>query len=465
MDFVNRRAELKYLNEKYKKRESQLIVIYGKRRVGKTELAKQFAADKRHIYFMADRASEVDQLRQISERIGDFYRDSFVAERGFANWHQVFEYLAAKRGRLLLIVDEFPYLASANPAISSVFQKGWDEKLKGTNIYLILMGSSIAMMESEVLAAKAPLYGRRTGQFLVEPMGFNHAKEFFPKKSFSEQFEFYSVLGGVPAYLLHFDPKKSLVVNIRNHIISKGEVLYEEPEFILKEELREPRSYFSILRSISLGKTKLSEILNETGLAKNILIKYLSVLIELGVVVREVPVTEKQPAKSKRGIYKITDPFFKFWFEYVFANRSYIEEGRQDYVLGKIRANFNQHASGVYEQEAATWLREHLASRHPKLEIIKTGRWWSKSCEIDVVGLNENGSAAIFAEARWTSKPIGKNVLEDLFKKVEVFEAEQGEVKVKRYALFSRNGFTDSLKELAQERKGTILFEGCTPLY
>ncbi|MCL6473411.1 MAG: ATP-binding protein [Firmicutes bacterium] len=464
MAFINRLNELGYLNDKYRARGSQLIVIYGKRRVGKTELAKQFALDKPYIYFMADRASELDQLRQVSERIGDFYRDSFVAERGFVNWHQVFDYLASKRKRLLLIIDEFPYLASANPAVSSVFQKGWDEKLKSTNIYLILMGSSVAMMESEVLATKAPLYGRRTGQLLVEPMRFHHAKEFFPKKSFSEQFEFYSVLGGVPAYLLHFDPKKSLVANIRNHIISKGEVLYEEPEFILKEELREPRSYFSILRAISLGKAKLSEIMNETGFVKNVLIKYLSVLIELGIVVREVPITEKQPAKSKRGIYKITDPFFKFWFEYVFANRSYIEEGRQDYVLGKIRASFNQHVSEVYEQEAAIWLREHLASRHPKLEIIKTGRWWSKSCEIDVVGLNEDNSTAIFAEAKWTSKPVGMNVLEDLLKKVEIFESEQGEAKVKRYALFSQNGFTDSLKKLARERKDVILFEGCKPI-
>jgi len=463
--FINRLNELDYLNKKYRTRGSQLIVIYGKRRVGKTELAKKFAADKPHIYFMADRASELDQLRQVSERIGDFYHDGFISERGFANWYQVFDYLATKRERLLFIVDEFPYLASANPAVSSVFQKGWDEKLKSTNIYLILMGSSIAMMESEVLAAKAPLYGRRTGQLLIEPMRFNHAKEFFPKKPLNEQFEFYSVLGGVPAYLLHFDPKKSLVANIRNRIISKGEVLYEEPEFILKEELREPRSYFSILRAISLGKTKLGEIMNETGFAKNVLIKYLSVLIGLGIVVREVPVTEKQPAKSKRGIYKITDPFFKFWFEYVFANRSYIEEDRQDYVLGKIRASFNRHASGVYEQEAAIWLREHLVSSHPKLEIIKTGRWWSKSSEIDVVGLSEDGGAAVFAEAKWTSKPVGKNILEDLFKKVEIFEAEQGEAKVKRYALFSRNGFTDNLKELARERKDIILFEGCTPLF
>ncbi len=210
-----------------------------------------------------------------------------------------------------LFIDKYefvlsgPLLIEANKAVPSLFQKGWDEELKDSRIFLILLGSSIGMMETEVLGYKSPFFGRRTGQLLIEPLDFWHTRKFFPKKTIDEAVAIYATLGGTPAYLLRFDPSTDYWANVRNNMLTTESYLFAEPEFILREELREPRNYFSILRAISMGKTKMSEIINETGFEKNVVGKYLSVLAELRIIRMEVSVTEKSYEKSKKGSYRV----------------------------------------------------------------------------------------------------------------------------------------------------------------
>ena len=264
MRFINRGSELLSLNENWKKDKPQLIVIYGKRRVGKTELSIHFAQSKPHIYFLCDRTSMYKQLQKFTRMIAKYFKDEFLPSDGFKDWIEAFKYIVHKNEKIIVIIDEFPYLAETDKAIPSIFQKIWDLYLKDSKIYLVLQGSSIAMMEKTLLVYKAPLYGRRTGQLLLKPFQFKEVMEMFPDKSFEEVLSLYSIVGGTPLYLNKFIGKGYVEV-VKNEILQKGQPLYEEVEFLLREELKEPRNYFVILEALSLGKRKLSEIINETG--------------------------------------------------------------------------------------------------------------------------------------------------------------------------------------------------------
>ena len=290
MRFVNRESEVKFLNEKWLEESAQLIIIYGKRRVGKTEISIQFTKDKPHIYFLCERISERKQLSKFTAAVGEYFKDEFLPAEGFKDWETAFKYISNRKEKLVIIIDEFPYLVETAPAIPSTFQKAWDLYLKNSKVYLILSGSSISMMEETALFHKSPLYGRRTGQFLIKPFRFKEAKDVFPGKNFEEILSIYSIVGGTLLYLNKFRNKDYLDV-VKKEILKKGQPLYEEVEFLLREELREPRNYFVILEALSLGKHKLSEIINETGFDKSTVSRYISILDSLQITKKETPIT------------------------------------------------------------------------------------------------------------------------------------------------------------------------------
>ena len=453
MEFIDRDRELTFLRDAFEKDRAQFIVIYGKRRVGKTELVKQFFKGIPHIYFLADKTSQREQLRGISEKVGLLFGDEFVLSRGFGNWQEFFRYLKTKNDRIVIAIDEFPFLIDANSAIPSIFQKGWDEELKETNVFLILLGSSIGMMETDVLGYTSPLFGRRTGQILVTPLGFQEAGQFHPQCPGEDFLYYYATLGGTPAYLLQFEKRSNYFANVENHILRKESYLWAEPEFILREELREPRHYFAILRAMSMGKTRAGEIINETGLEKNVVGKYLSILTDLRIVRREVPITEKSSEKSKKGMYVIDDNFFRFWFSFVFPNRSFLEEGETAYVIEhKIKPRIDLFASHAFEEVCRSFVKKGLPNG---LKFPSVGRWWTKQTEIDIVALSDDGRDVLFGEAKWSTRKVGVDVLVDLKKKARLFEwGDAG--RQEWYALFSRKGFTEDLRALA-EQEGVFL--------
>ncbi|MFH1618523.1 MAG: ATP-binding protein [bacterium] len=454
MGFINREKELNFLQEKWAEKRSQLMIIYGKRRVGKTELIKHFLKGKPAVYFLGDRRSSSEQLKELGALVGGHFGDSILAERGFSGWLEVFRYLGQKiESPFVLVVDEYPYLVESDKSVSSVFQKGWDEYLKDKPVFLILCGSSVAMMESEALVYKAPLYGRRTGQLLLKPLSFEDSRRFFPRKSFSEFLEIFTVAGGLPAYLLRMDTESPLEANIKKRVFPPGEFLHNEMEFILKEELREPRNYLSILKAVSLGKRKFGEIANETGLEKNVLTKYLNVLERLLLLEKEVPVTEENPAKSKKGLYRVDDNFARFWFRYVFPYKSELEIGLFDGVLAKFRESFPMLESQVYERICADISWKHRDRIFP---FRKLGRWWDKNTEIDIVGLNSETGQILFGEAKWTNKPVGFDVYQQLRSKAAAVNWGAPDRR-EYYALFSKSGFTEELKNIA-EKEPLFLF-------
>jgi AAA+ ATPase superfamily predicted ATPase len=454
MRFVDRRQELEILEDFHGKAAFQFVPIYGRRRIGKTRLIQEFLRDKAGVYFLAESVAEGEQLRNLGREAGRFFGDT-LAGRGFDDWHQFFEYLRGRvKKRTVLVIDEFPYLVHANRAIASVFQKGIDEQLRHTNVLLVLMGSSVGMMEREVLFYKAPLYGRRTGSLEIKEMAFGCLAEFFPGKRMDELVAFFGMVGTIPAYLEKLDPRKDVFSNIEEIVLKKGTFLQSEVEFILRQELREPRNYFVILRSIAQGKRKLAEIVNDTGFEKSLLSRYLEILRSLRLVDKEVPVTEKQVEKSKSGLYRIHDRFFEFWFKYVFPNRSRLEIGRTREVLGLIRRNFDQHLSLAFEDVC----RQHCLElmRRGRMRFSSIGRWWHRGEEIDIVALDEESGDIYFGEVRWSKKPVGIDVMEDLGRKAALVDWKPGKRK-ERFMLFSRTGFTAAAVERAR-REGIALY-------
>lgn len=453
MDFIDREKELAFLEEKWEEPKAQLIVLWGKRRVGKTELVKQFIKDKPYVYFLSESTSETEQLKRFSLSVGRFFKEPLLETRGFAGWEESFRYIKDKDQKFVLVIDEFPYLIQSNPAIPSLFQKAWDEYWSRSNIYLILLGSSISMMETEVLGYRAPLYGRRSGQWRLEPMTFDSVSNFRKGKSFEDRLMHYSLAGGIPAYWLQFSDEKDFFENLKDRVLKKGEMLYDETEFILREELREPRYYFALLQAIAQGKRKLSEIVNATGITQPMANKYLGVLSDLRIVERELPVTEEKPLKSKKGLYRIRDEFFHFWFKFIFPRRSELEMGRVDEVLSSIREGMPQHLSSVYEKVAIELLWKHMDRFFPFTYI---GRWWDRNEEIDIVGINGDLNSILFGEVKWSERPIGIDIYGALKEKSHKVKWG-GKGRKEYFCLFNKKGYTDAMVEIAK-KEGVVLF-------
>ena len=441
------------MNEKWETKTSQLFVIYGKRRVGKTELVKQFLQDKPAIYFLADKRNHGDQLKELGRVIGNYFDDKILTKNGFQNWIEFFEYISNKGNKQLVVaIDEYPYLVETDDAISSIFQKGWDQYLKNSKVFFVLLGSSIAMMESETLIHESPLFGRRTGQLLVEPMTFVNSWKFFPKKSFDDFMSVYSITDGMPSYLLQIDGGKTIKENIEKKIFSHTEFLYNEVEFMLREELREPKNYLAILKAISWGKRKFGEIVNDTGLGKNVITKYLNTLERLRLIEKEIPVTENNSGKSRKGLYKISDNFFRFWFQYIFPFKSDLEIGRYAHVLDQFDRSFNVLESVVFEKVCQELIFDFENELFP---IERVGKWWEKEKEIDVVGISEREQKIVFGECKWSSKAVGTNILSDLQGKAKFVQWGKGKRK-EYFVLFSKSGFTLDMIKLAK-KEGTVV--------
>ncbi len=452
MTFINRHTELRALNEKWGDKKPHLFILYGKRRVGKTELIKQFIKDKPSLYFLADKRPESELLKELGRIAGDFFQDNFLKARGFGGWLDVFQYLKDKNKKLIFAVDEYPYLLDAGNATGTLFQNGWDAYLKNSPVFLILSGSSISMMESEALAYTSPLYGRRTGQILLQPLPFMESSKFFPGKSFDEQLQFFTVTGGMPAYLLEINPAATLKENIKEKIFNRTAFLHNEIEFLTKEEFREPKNYLSILKAIAMGKRKFSEIINETGMGKNVLTRYINTLEHLSLIEKETPVTEKNPEKSRKGLYRIADNFIRFWFQFVFPFKSDLEIGRFQEALRKVDENFKYQESLTYESVCSERLGELSGVLFP---FERIGKWWEREQEIDVVGLNQGTGDIVFGEAKWSEKQVGTDVFHALKKKADQV-LWQPQKRKEHFILFSKSGYTKDMRALAK-KEGVLL--------
>lgn len=453
MKFIDRKREMSTLEKEYN-RENSFVVLYGRRRTGKTTLIKEFIKDKNTFYFFADKQNESLQINRFKNQLAEHFKDEFLKKIEINDWDTIFDYFINKIGdeKFVLVIDEFQYLCLMNKGFSSAFQRIYDEKIADKNVMVILCGSLISMMYSEVLSYDSPLYGRRTAQIKLQPISFEYYKEFFDNKSKRELIEFYSITGGIPKYILEFDRNRNPLWNIENNIFNKDNFLYSEPKFLLQEEINDLSRYFSILNSIALGNTKLSSICSHLGLNSSSMTSYITKLIDLDILEKEVPVTENIE-NGKKGLYKIKDNYLKFWFSYVYPYQSYLEIENLSYPLEKIKNEFNLWVSKIYEDLARETILNNSEIPFP---IKKLGRWWNNNEEIDIVGLGDN--EIIFGECKWSSKKVGLSVLLSLKEKSKSVKWNNSSRK-EYFILFSKEGFSDDLISLSKKDKTIILSE------
>ena len=457
--FVNREQELNFLEEQYNSDFSALVVLYGRRRVGKTSLVQEFTKNKPFLYFLASEEAEPLNVRALKEQIAEYTKDALLAEARVDSWDILFQTLTKYIGerKLVLVLDEFQYLGKTNPAFASVFQRIWDTHLQKQNIMVILCGSLIRLVEAQALNCRSPLYGRRTGQIRLSQIDFQHYADFFPGLSYRELVEHYAVTGGTPKYIELFDKKAGLYAEINRLILRKQSLLFEEPVFLLQNEVSEVGSYFSIIKSIAAGNCRLGKICADLQVKETSMPKYLKTLIDLDILEREAPVTESDPAKSKMGRYRVKDNFLSFWFRFVYPEKTRLELGDTSYVLQKIQSNFiDNHVAYVYESVCLGELWR--LAEQGRVNISKAGRWWNNKQEIDLVGLDSGGSDIVFGECKYTSKPMDADTFYALLQKKEHVGWKKGSRK-ETFVLFSISGFTGRLSALAAERPDLILFE------
>lgn len=465
--FIGREQELSFLENKYNEKNSQLIVLYGRRRVGKTETLREFCKGKPHIFFSCTQSTDKIQLQKFSQQI---LRENIPARQyisEFAEWEQAFTAISELpygNRKKLIVIDEFPYMCKGNKSIPSILQNLWDSKLKDSNVMIILCGSAMSFIEKELLSEKNPLYGRATGIYKMKEMGFYDAIRFFPNYSEKDKVIVYAVLGGVPHYLNQFDPNLSIEANIKKNILTKGSILYSEVDFLLHQELRETPIYNSIIEAVALGNTKLNEISQKSLIEDTSKTSvYLKNLIELGIVEREFSVDAKLKEKSKgnRGTYRLTDNFFRFWYAFGFTNLSQLEDGDVEGVYEYlIKPHLQQFASVIFEDVCKEFVKKLQKENMLPFRYMKMGRWIGKTTirdknaesglriaetEIDLLGIGEHEKKYLVGECKFKNSPFNYSEYLNTITKLTSLKNRA----TFYYALFSLSGFDEKIIEEA----------------
>lgn len=455
---------MKILEDIWSANGASLFILYGRRRVGKTELINRFIGG-RGVYFLATTEGDRENIRSFKVIISKFLGDDSILKASFDDWHSFFSVLSssssfqarAMRSKIIIAIDEFPYLIDSNRAIPSIFQKIYDTILRQMNVMLILSGSSISMMENEVLSYKSPLYGRRTGQLRLSPLKFRHLAEFVDY-GFEDLCKTYFVFGGVPEYLLKLDPDLDFWGNVSRTMLSRGGPLYEEAEFLLRTEFREPKNYMLILKSISYGNHTLGEMCSYSSLDKSMVSKYLDVLMALGLITVEKPFGSND--KFKKRLYWISDQYLKFWFRYILQHKSEIESSHTEEVLSDIMDTFSSFAGEQFENLMKELLLDGILGR----SFSQASRWWGRNGtgkkgmdieEIDIVAYSETRGELLFAECKWTNSPVPKSLFQGLRAKSGALRKQYPGIKY-TYAVFSKSGFRGEYKEIGED---TILMD------
>ena len=453
--FIGRDKELNALEKLYKSDKFEFVVIYGRRRVGKTALINQFIGDKKSIYFMGIESNEKQNLENLSKSIIEF-SSGIQTETSFSSFQVAIEYAfkLAENERVILTIDEYPYVARSSKSLASTLQLLIDKYKDTSKLMLILCGSSMSYMEDHVLAYKAPLYGRRTAQMKIQPFDFEESCRYFRDLTDEDKALIYGIAGGTPQYLLQMSDKLSVEENIKNTYLNPMSFLYEEPVNLLKQEVREPAIYNAIITAIATGHSRMSEISSKVGEDTNVCSNYIKNLINLGIIQKETPYGEKA---SKKSIYSIEDNMFYFWYRFVLDNNSVIARGATDLVYKRIEPQLPNYMGRVFEEICKQYLWKQLLAGNMPIEFTSLGRWWGNDpiqksqAEIDIMG-EQDSETALFAECKWRNEKVDLDILETLIGRSKLFP-----YKKVHYYLFSKSGFTKGCMDKAKEMGNVTL--------
>ena len=457
--FYCREKELSKLDRRYNGNDFECIVIYGKRRVGKTALISEFCKDKPAVFFSALNSSAKENLEMLSRTIYEFKNpgaDSSTAPV-YRDFDDAFSEITrlSENDRLIFVIDEYPYLAKADNSVSSRLQHIIDHVWSKSKLFLILCGSSMSFIEYQVLGYESPLYGRRTAQFKIQALTYKEITAFNPSLSLEDQALLYGITGGIPHYINKLGVKNCIDNALLENLFDSSAYLFEEPENLLKQELREPATYNSIISAIAGGSSKLNEIATKSGIETGVCAKYIKVLLDLSIVKKKTPLTEKN---TKKTIYQIGDNFFRFWYRFVPMNMNAIISGRIEKTYpNTIRKYFSDYMGLIFEQMCKDYLLYYADDLPFTLSDI--GQWWGtdnaakKEVQIDIVSASSDSCEYIIGSCKYKNEKIGVDELELLRHYSSVF----GKGSRYHYYIFSKGGFTDSLRELGNKSEVTLL--------
>ncbi len=455
--FYCRETELLDLNRRYDEGNFECAIIYGRRRVGKTSLINEFCRDKPTVFFSALNATAGENVEALSHAIYEKeHKDSSNAPV-YTSFDAALAEITrmAQSERLVFVIDEYPYLAKADRSISSRLQHIIDHVWQKGQLFFILCGSSMSFMENQVLGYESPLYGRRTAQYKIGPLTYKEIQAFHPNLTSEEQALLYGITGGIPHYINKLDVKKSIDEALLNNLFHPSGYLYEEPENLLKQELREPAIYNSIISAVAAGSSHANEIATKVDVESGICAKYLKVLIDLGILKKETPITEKP---GKKTIYEICDNYFRFWYRFVPKNISAIATGRIAQIYEQaIKRYYPEYMGLVFEQICKEYLLRY-AENLPIL-LSEVGQWWGsdtknkKEVQIDIVGTPVEGKEYIIGSCKYRNEKIGTDELALLREYATVF----GRGAKYHYYIFSKGGFTDGLLQAAKNEEVTLV--------
>ena len=455
--FIGRDRELAELNKLYASDRFEFVVIYGRRRVGKTALISHFIDEKNAIYFMGVESNARQNLENFSKSIME-YHTGMETETSFVSFQAALEtvFQLSEKERLILAIDEYPYIARAEKSFASTLQMLIDQYKDRSKLMLILCGSSMSYMEDHVLSYKAPLYGRRTSQMKIQPFDFEETCRFFHDFSDEDKALLYGIVGGTPQYMLQIDHDLSIEENIKNTYLNPMSAFYEEPVNLLKQEVREPAIYNAIITAIATGASRMSEISGKVLENTNVCSSYIKNLIALGIINKETPYGEKE---SRKSIYVIEDNMFRFWYRFVPDNNSIIARGASELAYKRVEPHLSDYMGSVFEEICKQYLWKLLLTERSPVLFTSLGRWWGndpmekKQAEIDIMG-EQDKNTALFGECKWTNDRVDVGVLDKLVKRSELFP-----YKEKHLYLFAKSGFTKGCIDGAAEHDHVTLVD------
>ena len=427
MEFKNRVKEIEHLEKFLKSNKFEFLILYGRRRVGKTELILNATKNKKRIYYLATSEKNLERFYEVLLKY-----DPFVSNLKM-DFEVLIDYLKDKIE--IIVIDEFQNLIKEDKNILNIFQSLIDTKLKDSNLKLVILGSSVSIISSKVLSYQSPLYGRRTESIKLKPVSFIDLKKFFPKSDFKELLEIYGFADGIPYYLIRREG--NFWDWISKELIEEKSFLRDEIDFLMRYEFDDPSTYKLILEAIANGKNKMNEIKDFIKLQRTDLSPYLKNLIEVDLIKREVSITEN--LKSRKGRYYLKDNFIKFWFKFVYPNLSSIES--EIFKISIIKNNYSEYLGPIFEDVCKEFL-----VKSKLFNFTKIGRWWYKDIEIDIVAINKenkNNPEIIFSECKWKKNINAEKIIFKLIEKAEKVDFKR---KKETYVIFAKS-FKKKIKE------------------
>ena len=435
--FVDRKPELELFEREWESSGARLIVLYGRRRIGKTRLLLEFIRGREGVFYIAADSTPKQQIEELKEKMAEYLRDPLLAQLEITDWNQLFEYFVKNipDKRTYLVIDEFSYMIRSDKTILSTLQRLWDLKFSNTNIFIVLSGSLLGLMSEKVLSQSSPLYGRRSRDILLDKLPFSFTGD-FSGMNFEDRAKLYMTIGGVPEYLLKASEYETFTDFIELEFFRKDGYFYREPYFIISQEFKELKTYFSILNAIAYGSTRPGEIANSVGIDARKIYPYLDNLIRLGFVERTVPIV----SSGKAGIYTIKDNLFDFWFNFVHKHRERMERGA--FILK------NDELSSYLGKRFEIFVRDDLFNYIPiSNRFDRIGKWWHRDKEIDLVALNEKSREILFIECKWKDMSL-RDAKRELIKLEEKSEHVLWDSNRKDFGLIAKS--IDKKEDLRQ---------------